>query len=644
MEFAEPFWLLVGALVAALLTVLFILAQKSREKKLGQFASQRLLGSLTASISSKRRRIKDFLLIFAVFCCFIALARPQYGYQWVETKRKGIDLLFALDTSKSMLAEDIRPNRLQRAKFAILDFVEGLEGDRVGLLPFAGSAYLMCPLTVDYQAFEQSLAAVTTDLIPVGGTNLEKVIEKAKEVLDNGANHRILIIITDGENLEGDALLAAKEAAKAGLTIHTLGVGTSQGELIPSLQNPGGFVKDSDGRFVISRLDARGLGEMAQATGGIYQPLGRAGEGLAEIYRQKLALIPKEELAERRRKIPIERFTWPLALAFALLFTDFFIGERKSSFTAKTLKKSRRAGKAAGLILAFVLFSFSFEAKASPGVEAYNREDFLGASEHFAKELKEAPEDPLSSYNYGTAAYKNNLFDEAIKAFTAALATEDIDLQSKTYFNKANSHYQKGAEAVGAAPEIAENQWQEALAALDAVLQLAPKDHRAEHNREFIQKRLEELQRQLERQDNQQQQDSSCPNGQENEGEKKEQREGEKEKENGSGREKDDKGQQAAASPSPNEAVAPKKQKSAAEDETKEEGQVTENNDRIGSASNNEGDERNNAGKASSEKKEGEMSTEEALQLLQALKNEEGELNFVPAPGNGREDQKRKNW
>ena len=168
------------------------------------FAGHNLISDLTRSVSTTKRTIKKVLLLGAVFCLFIALARPQYGYHWVDVKRKGIDILFAVDTSASMLAEDIQPNRLQRSKFAIIDFIKRLEGDRVGLMPFAGASFLICPLTIDYNAFEQALQELDTGIIPTPGTNIAQAIQSAEKILHNDANHKLLIVITDGENLDGD--------------------------------------------------------------------------------------------------------------------------------------------------------------------------------------------------------------------------------------------------------------------------------------------------------------------------------------------------------------------------------------------------------------------------------------------------------
>ena len=200
--FGAPLWFPVGGTVIVLLIFLYKKMGLRRQRELQKFAAAHLLGKLCGNVSAKRRLLKRSLLLAAIACCFIALARPQYGSRWIDVKRKGIDILFAVDTSKSMLAEDVRPNRLKRAKFAIMDFINQLEGDRVGLMPFSGSAFLMCPMTIDYSAFEGSLGAIDTTIIPRGGTDLAVAISEAESILSNEANHKILVLITDGENLQ----------------------------------------------------------------------------------------------------------------------------------------------------------------------------------------------------------------------------------------------------------------------------------------------------------------------------------------------------------------------------------------------------------------------------------------------------------
>lgn len=660
MDFAEPYWLLIGLLACFGLMFLFRFMQKRRQAALEKFAAHQLVGRLTQNISGRKRLYKNILLLLAVLFSFTALARPQYGFQWVDVKRKGIDLLFALDTSKSMLAEDIKPNRLIRAHLAILDFVQQLDGDRVGLIPFAGSAYLMCPLTLDYEAFEDSLAAVTTDIIPRGGTNIASVIDLAVETLKNAANHKILIILTDGENLEGDAIKAAENAAKAGLKIYTVGVGTNQGELIPVAEGSGkGFLKDQTGNYVTSRLDEKTLSTLAAKSGGLYAPLGTAGEGLETIYQQKLALIPKAELAERRHKVPLERFAWPLAATLFFLVLELLLGERKKArsirplYFVKTIvdwfKRRRKIGETMAVILLLSL-SLASRAYCSRGEEAYAQKDYLQASEYYRQKLEKSPHDPQLLYNYGTAAFKNNLYDEAIEAFTKALKSDNIELQKKAYYNRGNSYYQKGAEGQKADPKATIGQWQEALSSLDAALKLDPQDADARHNRDFIDKRLEELKKQ--------QQQNQQNNRDQKEQEKNDQQQGsdppdhkkddtaqqDKNQQPGSDQQppRDEKPEKKDGSPDAAEKNSGQEQQSPqpAQKENGEAGKALPINESAEKNTNSAGQDAQD----SERQQAGKMTKKEALNLLNALKNEEGELNFVPSGSKNTATDVHKDW
>jgi Ca-activated chloride channel homolog len=652
MDFAQPLWLIGGVATCLGMLAVFRLFAGKRQAALEKFAAHQLIGRLTRNISTSRRRLKNGVLTGAVLLCFAALARPQYGSQWVEVHRQGIDLLFAVDTSKSMLAEDIKPNRLQRAQLAIQDFVEKLDGDRVGLLPFAGTAYLMCPLTIDYDAFVYSLSVVNTDLIPQGGTNIAAVIDKAVEVLSNGANHKILIVITDGENLQGDALQAAEAAARQGLTVYTVGVGTSQGELIP-LTDGGGqrFVKDAAGNFVTSRLDEATLRQIAEKTGGVSALLGPAGEGLETIYRQKLALIPKEELAERRHKVPIERFEWPLALAAGLLVFEMLVGERKGnrrrlplpSFAgilalARTLGgKLGRRGKAGALVL-LLLVNFAGNGYGSEGEDAYRRGDFLQASEYYRKKLAERPDDPQLQYNFGTAAYKNNLYDEAIQAFTGALKSDQLELQKKAYFNRGNSYYQKGAEMRQGDPQGAAEKWRQALDSLKSALALDPQDGDARHNRELVEKELAELEKQLEKEKKQ-------PPAQNQQQDGEQQKEGQDKKQPPeAGSEKA--GQQQAERQQSEQPKAEQPQPGQPQPGEQDQGGAREQ--QAGPPEAAAGPEPPPAEEQAQEdalrRQLGKMTKEEAERLLNGLKNEEGNLNFVPSGQRSTQTNPDRDW
>ena len=276
---------------------------------------------------------------------FTALAGPQLGFHWEQVNRRGNEIIFGIDTSRSMLTPDVRPNRLTRAKLAIDDFAKKLDGDAVGIVAFAGTAFLACPVTLDYGAFHESLNALDTNIIPRGGTDIESAIKSAQATLRRRpGTDKILILVTDGEDLEGSAFEAAQAAAKAdNLKIYTVGVGTATGDLIPGpAEQGGGFVKDESGAFVKSRLDEQGLKAIAGATGGFYVPLGTQAEGLELIFQTVLGSIAKHDLASRQQKIYIERFQWPLAASLATLLCSLLIGTRRRSKAPRPLLRRAR--------------------------------------------------------------------------------------------------------------------------------------------------------------------------------------------------------------------------------------------------------------------------------------------------------------
>lgn len=651
LTFGSPLWFAGGAAVIILLIFLYKKMALNRQVELQKFAAPHLLGKLCANVSSQRRLLKRILLLIAIACCFVALARPQYGFKWIDVKRKGIDILFAVDTSKSMLAEDVSPNRLKRAKFAVLDFIGQLEGDRVGLMPFAGSAFLMCPMTIDYSAFESSLEAIDTTIIPRGGTDLETAIGEAEAILSNEANHKILVLITDGENLEGNVLKAAEKAAENGMTIYSVGVGSSEGELIPFSRNgKSGFVKDEDGNFITSRLDETALTKIAELTGGFYVPLGNSGEGLQTIYQQKLSLIPKEDLAEKRHKVALERFVWPLGAAIVLLMIEFMLGGRKSTRSLRLpfIKTAgRRKKKVASLLLLFALtpFVLSQQAEASIGEDAYGKGDYISASTYYDEQLKESPNDGRLHYNYGTAAYKNNMFEDAVRAFTEALKSDDLALQEEAYYNRGNALFQRGNETLQTDPEHTIKTWEEAVASFDGALQLDSMNDDARFNLEIVKQQLEELKKQQEEQEKQDQEKESDDKKDDQDKKKgddqKEESKGDESSEKNSDQEesqKEEKGQQ-------NNSESEEKGEDKEKQQDQKESSAGEEQDEQSAAQSDEQEaaeeKEQQAARDQERRKQGKMTEEEAAQLLNSLKDESGELNFVPASiSNGAKDQK----
>src|SRR5436309_3606228 len=272
MNFGAPNWLWTLAILP-LLVLLYAQAERRSAINLRELVSPRFLPQLAGNVDRVRRAIRFAFVLLALALAIGALAKPRWGYTYEDVKRRGLDLLFAIDTSRSMLSNDVSPNRLERVKLAAQDLINELQGDRAGLIAFAGRAFLQAPLTIDYDAAVESINDLDTKTIPEGGTNISEAIALATQTFGKGATgNRALIIFTDGEELNGDAVKEAKAAADAGVRIFTVGIGTAQGSLIPITGDDGqtAFVKDSSGQVVKSKLDDKRLREIAEVAGGFY--------------------------------------------------------------------------------------------------------------------------------------------------------------------------------------------------------------------------------------------------------------------------------------------------------------------------------------------------------------------------------------
>ncbi len=345
MTFGAPEWFW-GLLAIPVLIALFSRAEQRGAERLQEFVAVRLLPQLSATVNRPRRFLRFALQMLGLALAFVALAQPRWGYTFQDVKRKGLDLLIAVDTSRSMLSNDVQPNRLERVKLALHDLIAQMQGDRVGLIAFAGRAFLQAPLTIDYDAALESVSDLDTTTIPEGGTNISDAIKLAVQTFGKSAmGNRALIIFTDGEELSGDAVKTAKAAADQGVRIFTVGVGTPQGSLIPITGEDGGsaFVKDENGQVVKSKLDENRLKEIAQATGEFYLHLENGPGTMQFLYTEGLAKMQAAEIDARLSRRPIERYEWPLGAALVALALSMLIGERKSA-TDPREKSSAGAG------------------------------------------------------------------------------------------------------------------------------------------------------------------------------------------------------------------------------------------------------------------------------------------------------------
>jgi Ca-activated chloride channel family protein len=323
------FWLLA---LMPVLVVFLVWAFRARHRALERFAGRPLIPKLAAAVRPVARRWKAVLLVTVVLFVVLALTQPRWGFEWREVKHDGVDVFVLLDVSKSMLTEDVRPNRLTQAKYAVQDLLEKLRGDRIGLVAFAGTAFVQCPLTVDYEAFRLTLKDAAPGIIPRGGTAIGAAIRTALRAFEAGEGRdRAIVLITDGEETESDALATADEAAQAGVKIYAIGVGTAEGELIPMREEgkPMEFLKDREGQVVKSRLDEETLKQLALKTQGIYVRSVAGDFGMDAIYDKGIAQLQRKEYETRLQKRYFERFQWPLGVAFVLLVVEAFVTDRK---------------------------------------------------------------------------------------------------------------------------------------------------------------------------------------------------------------------------------------------------------------------------------------------------------------------------
>ena len=493
MSFGAPQWLW-GLLLIPILIALFIRAERRGLGRLQEFVSARLLPQLAGTVNRPRRVLRFALLLLGLSLALFSLAQPRWGYTFEDVKRKGLDLLIAVDTSRSMLSNDVQPNRLERVKLAAQDLIHELQGDRVGLIAFAGRAFLQAPLTIDYEAVMESVNDLDTTTIPEGGTNISSAITLAMQSFGKSAvGNRALIIFTDGEELSGDAVNVAKTATDAGVRIFTVGVGTPQGSLIPITSENGetAFVKDSAGQVVKSKLDDKRLREIAQATGGFYVHLENGPRTMQQIYNEGLAKMQAAEIDVRLSRRPIERYEWPLGAALAALALSILIGERKRVHERIHVPAPAKVTAATA---ALVIFLCQLAFGAAAGLDAYSNGKFEDAYGQFQQTLKSHPESRAEDklqFDSGAAAYKLKDYSKALESFSQALLSPDTGLQSKGHYNLGNTLYERG-EAEKSDDKKLSN-WTNALDHYEQTLKLEPQNKEAKENYDYVKKKIEEL-------------------------------------------------------------------------------------------------------------------------------------------------------
>lgn len=438
-HFAAPVWLGLGLLALGLLVWLHRHAAAARRRQLAQIVAPHAIAELTRSHSPARRSLKEFLLLAAVGLMALALARPQWGEPDVRGQPFVEDVVFVLDCSRSMLATDVPPDRLARSKNSIMNFVRHQGRGRVGLVAFAGGTFLQCPLTFDYAAFEESLMSLDTRAIPVGGTDIGLALQEAARALDKKSKHKLIVLLTDGEDLEKRGVKEAAALAREGVTIFAIGVGTPAGTELRAA-GPNGkmdFVRDEKGMVVRSRLDESTLQAIAKATGGAYYPLGRLGEGLAKM-RQHLETTGGGVARTQGRGV--DRYYVPLALALLLLVVESLIGTRRRN-ASENSPQHPKAGAVAATLLALGMV---FSANAAATNETM---DAVSTSPPAP-----TPVTARDCYNAGTKKFAAGKLDEAEALLQNALDRQDEALQPVTLYNVGHVRFAQGVAELKKAP------------------------------------------------------------------------------------------------------------------------------------------------------------------------------------------------
>jgi len=522
-----------------------------------------------------------------------------------------------------MLAEDVSPNRLARAKLAALDLRKLAKADRMGLVAFAGTAFLQCPLSSDDEAFRQSVNELNVNIIPQGGTAVAEAIQAARTAFkDKSDNHKVLVLFTDGEDHDGQALDAAKEAAKEGLRIFTVGVGSANGEVLRITDARGRSepIKDENGNTVTSRLNEQLLAGIAKATEGFYLLLGGANT-MDILYQRGLAPLPKAELSARQIKRYHERFQWFILFAIILLVVEMFIPERKR--VVREVITAPEMAKVAALLLVLLLPNFAGAASASKALKEYGSGKYQRALHQFQDLLLKKPNDPRLNFNAGDAAFQSGFYDRALKHFNSSLATEDLQLQERSFYNLGNTHYRLGEEEKD--PSKRQGAWEEAVTSYESALKLNPNDADAKYNLELVKKKLEELKQQ------QQQQNKDGDKNDKQDKDKQDQNKQDQNKQDQQDKQQDqqkqqDKDQQQQQKQDQEQQKPEDQQQKPDDKKNDQQASKQQQQPKPGEEEDQDQQEAQEPGK----QRKIQMTPQQAMRLLEAMKNEERTLIFTP--------------
>lgn len=505
MNFEHTVWLYITPAIVLIAASMVTFGLRRRETLLGKFAATRLLGQLTEKASHTRTLLKALCLLIGLAALGIALARPQYGVEWSERKARGLDIVFVLDSSKSMLATDMRPTRLDRAKLAVIDLTERLDSDRIGLVAFAGRAFLQTPPTLDYSAFRESLDSIGPETMTSGGSDLGNALKEAEKAFPEDNNFKVIVLLTDGEDLGGTAIETAKAAAENGIKVYAIGIGTPEGEYL-RIRNAEGkeeFIRDAQGQPVRSQLDEATLQQIAQVTGGTYSRL--SSESLNSLYNSVIATLPREEREAELQERPIERFQWVLAAAIIFLVLEILIRRRGNVSI-----------NAAILLAVFYISSAPSPLNAQSEVfePLRNETDWEAARERPSTAWLALHGDPAKKiYNQAHEHLLAGEWEEAKRLYEEVIQiTEDKQLERDALYNLAHVTYQLALQDYkNLSLEDSIEKFKKAEELFQNTMDIDPSDVTAKDDKELtvkVRKTVEDLKKQQQEQQQEQNQEN----------------------------------------------------------------------------------------------------------------------------------------